>query len=112
MNFSELFKDSLIYSSKNFTRVLILSLLFLIPAILVLFPFLAVTFNQYIAFVGLSVFFMIIFVILTLIINGYYLDVVKDTIMNSDELPAFQWMKNLVNGFKVSVVQIIYCIYQ
>jgi uncharacterized protein DUF4013 len=110
MNFVELFKDSLYYPSKNLSRVIILGVLILIPSIFVIFPFLAGIFNQYVAFISLGIVSLILFIVFMFIVNGYYLEVIKDTVLNSETLPEFQWRENFIDGFKVFVVHFVYYI--
>jgi len=110
MEVIDIFKDSLIYPSKDWIKVLILGILMLVPVLFVVFPVLAVVFNQFIGAVILGMLFVIVFLILYLIVCGYSLSVIKETINDSEECPEFQWVKNLIDGIKYVVVSIAYSI--
>lgn len=108
MNVVDIFKDSLVYPSKNWGKLLILGLLMLIPVILAVFPVLAIAFGQLIGAAVLGIIALIIVLILYFIVYGYSLSVIKETIGGSEEFPEFQWVKNLIDGIKFFIVSIVY----
>jgi len=108
MNVVDIFKDSLVYPSKNWGKLLILGLLMLIPAIFAVFPVLALLFGQFLGAAVLGIIAFVIILILYLIIYGYSLSITKETIAGSEEFPEFEWVKNLIDGIKLFIVSIVY----
>jgi len=110
MEVIDIFKDSLVYPSKNWSKLLILGVLMLIPVFFLMVPLLAAVFNQFIGAAILGLICFIVFLILYLIVYGYSLSVIKETVNDSEEFPEFQWVKNLIDGIKYLVVSIVYSI--
>ena len=102
MEFGEIFSDALRYPISDYQKLLILGLLSVIiniPSILGQFGFR----NGIV-----SIIFIIVAIVLNLIIFGFTLNVIKNAINLDDEIPDFDWTKNLVDGLKYFVVGFVY----
>lgn len=110
MKMSELFKDSLKYPSTNWNNLLILGVLVLIANIIMVIPVFGISLNS-IGFTGIALTIVsIISLIINFIIQGYSLDITKETINKIDILPKLNLKENLVNGVKVFLITVVYFI--
>lgn len=110
MEITEIFKDSLTYPTKDWNKLLVLGVLFLIPLIIGLLIAFVTGTGDYTAIAIMGIIVFVVTFITSLIISGYSLSITNKTILNSDEIPIFDWVKNLVDGIKVAVLSIIYYI--
>ncbi len=113
MEIVELFKDSLIYPTKNWDKLVILGVLTLIMSIFTVLQSILVLFNIYLFEVIPSdiIFYLssILLLIITLIIYGYTLSITRKTIENPNEdAPDFDIVNNFVDGIKILILNIIY----
>ena len=110
MEITELFEDSLKYPIQDWVKLLILGALLLVPSILMALPIVAIVLRQAVAFWILSLIFIIVGIIILLIVSGYSLKVTRESILGVSDLPAFEWVKNIIDGLKLLVVEIAYYI--
>ncbi|OQD59603.1 hypothetical protein MBBAR_2c00510 [Methanobrevibacter arboriphilus JCM 13429 = DSM 1125] len=111
MEIIELFKDSLTYPTKDWNKLLIFGVLFIIAGIFGLLQALGIALGQYIAANILEIISAIIFIIVGLIIYGYTLSIVRTTVKDTDDpLPDFDWGKNFIDGIKLAILHIVYYI--
>ena len=80
MEIVELFKDSLTYPTKQWDKLLILGVLFLIMGVFAILQAFGIVLNQYIAADILGIISFILAVIITLIVYGYTLSIVRKTV--------------------------------
>lgn len=105
MEFSNLFKDSLKYPTKNLQTLIILGIILIFSNLKSIYEVFGGAPNQYL--IGLS---GIISIILGFLISGYLLSIIKDTIEESDIIPQFKWKNNFIMGIKCLILNIIYAI--
>lgn len=116
MNITEIFKDSLIYPTKDLNKLVTLGALMIIVVVLSIFTSVTILIRQFIASSILGVITAIIIIIVGLIYTGYSLSIIKKTIEsrniseNIESLPHFNWNKNIVDGIKVLILKIVYMI--
>ena len=105
MNLSEIFKESFSFSIQNWKKLLIIGVLLFIPS------FFGTLYHQYQnSNVILFVISAILAIIFGLIVEGYTLSVIGDTIKGSDLIPDITLKTNFIGGLKVLVVEIVYAI--
>ncbi len=113
MDITKLFKDALIYPTKDWGKLMILGLFMVIIAILAIVSGISIAMGQIAVSAILGTIMGILLVIIGLIYNGYSLSIISETIKNihnSDNLPDFNWSNNIVDGLKVLVLNILYMI--
>lgn len=105
MNLSEIFKESFSFSIQNWKKLLIIGVLLFIPS------FFGTLYQQY-QNSNVILFFIsaILAIIFGLIVEGYTLSVIGDTIKGSDLIPDITLKNNFIGGLKVLVVEIVYAI--
>ncbi|MDR0912258.1 MAG: DUF4013 domain-containing protein [Methanobrevibacter sp.] len=106
MNITELFKDALTYPIQDWTKFFVLGVFFVVVSLSqILSPFRIVS-NPIV-----NIICFILFVVVGLILLGYLLSVIKETISDpSAIIPNFDFVKNFISGIKVIIVAIIYMI--
>ena len=105
MNLSEIFKESFSFSIQNWKKLLIIGILLFIPS------FFGTLYQQYQSSnVILFAIAAILALIFGLIVEGYTLSVIGDTIKGSDLIPDIALKNNFIGGLKVLVVEIVYAI--
>ena len=104
MEFGEIFKNALKYPLSNPQMLLMIGVLFLIASLVAVLAQFGVYNNTF------SLIWSIIALIILLIIIGYSISVLKNGIELNDEIPAFNWAENFVNGIKAIVVAFVYMI--
>lgn len=105
MNLSEIFKESFSFSIQNWKKLLIIGVLLFIPS------FFGTLYQQYQSSnVILFAIAAILALIFGLIVEGYTLSVIGDTIKGSDLIPDIALKNNFIGGLKVLVVEIVYAI--
>lgn len=101
----ELFKEALIYPTKDYKALLIFGVIFLVANLSSVFAAWGIDMN--ITVIGLL---GLISLILYFITEGYILSILKETISYNDEIPALNLVENFVDGLKLLVVEIVYYI--
>lgn len=104
MEFGEIFTNALKYPFSEYEKLLILGVVLLVssvPAILAMFGFYNSTF---------STVWSIISIIIGILTLGYGLSVKRESISLNDEIPAFDWVNNIVDGIKSFIVTFVYYI--
>jgi len=114
MEVIELFKDSLKYPIKDWNKLLIFGVLFLIAGIYSVLQSISqfISFNTMVLMVLgiITIVFTLLSIIIYLIISGYSLSITRKTIALEEEIPEFEWVKNIIDGLKVFVLDIVYYI--
>ena len=109
MKILELYKDSLAYPTKDIDKLLTLGVLFFLDGIISLLPSITIALNQILTTQILYFISNIVGIILILIIGGYTLSIVKNTIVNSP-IPSIKLIRNITDGIKIFIISIIYYI--
>ena len=102
MEFGEIFSNALKYPISDYQKLLILGVLFVVINL----PNVLLGFNIHSR--ELSLVWIVVSLVLNLIVLGYGLSVIKGAIELNDEIPDFDWVKNLVDGVKSFLVMFIY----
>lgn len=111
MDIIELFKDSLIYPTKEWDKLLIFGVLLIIMSIFSILEIFGIRLSSYIGGSVLTIISAILAIIISLIIYGYTLSITRKTINNVEgDVPAFDWLNNIVDGLKIVVLRIVYYI--
>lgn len=112
MEILDIIKESFIFPSKNLEKLAIYIVLMFVMGLLIgggiVLAVLSIDNEMILAVVGFILF--IIGIILSFIIAGYQLGILKSGIDQVDEAPSFDWKNDLINGIKVLVVNIVYFI--
>lgn len=104
MEFGEIFSNSLKYPLSNPQVLIILGVICLVGG-------LSSVFTQFgVRNTALSLILSIVSLLVSFFLFGYALTIIKYGIERNDELPAFDWVKNFVDGIKVFVVSFVYMI--
>ena len=101
----DLFKEALVYPTKDYKALLIFGVIFLLANLTSVFA--AWEFEVNATLIAL---FGLISLILYFVTEGYILSVLKESINFKDEIPALNIGDNFVDGLKLLVVQIVYYI--
>ena len=104
MEFGEIFTNALKYPISDYPKLLILGVVLLIssvPAILAMFGFYNSTFTAV---------WSIISIVIGILTLGYGLSVKRESISLNDEIPAFDWVNNIIDGVKSFIVTFVYYI--
>ena len=121
MEITKLFEDSLAYPTKDWNKLLkfgALIVIMIIVSILGSFGFALSHLNVDMLMSGVNITLailsilstVIVLVIFGLIISGYNLNIIKNTINNVESVPELNLAKNFVDGFKVVILGIVYSI--
>lgn len=102
MEIGEIFKDSLKCPAKNWKMVLIIGVLYIVSNISSIFHLGQNTI--------LGIVFGIISIIVGLIIGGYGISIIKNSIDNKNEIPSLDPVDNIINGIKFLVTSFVYYI--
>ena len=107
MEYSKVFKDAFLYPTKNWKIFILLGVLAIIINL-----FWQVNLNILsTGYVTIGVLLVTIAImIIYIFIQGYNLDIIRETIHHSDELPAIDFTKNLLDGVRVFIISIVYFI--
>ena len=112
MEILDIIKDSFIFPTNNLEKLAIYIVLTFVVGFFivggVLLTALGIAETTYLAILGIIL--VILGIILSLIISGYQLGIMKSGIDLDDEAPSFDWKKDLIDGIKVLVVSIVYFI--
>lgn len=103
MSLTKIFKDSVNYPFRDWSKLIILGVLIFIPTLL------AALTRQ---FPGIALEFItgIFMLLISFTVEGYIVSVIKDTIEGSNAIPDFDWDRNFTSGLKLFVVEIIYMV--
>lgn len=104
MKLGEIFGDALKYPISNPQALVIVGVIFLIANLTTLLAQFGVRNSAF------ATIWAIVALIVSILLVGYGLSVLKNAIDLDDGIPSFDWMKNFVDGIKSLVVQIIYMI--
>lgn len=104
MQLGEIFSDALKYPFNDYTKWLILGVLFIICSL----GSILTQFRVYNSI--LSIILVIVSIIVTIIVLGYALSVLRNGIELSDEIPDFDWTNNFMDGIKYVIVSFVYFI--
>ncbi|MCL2156606.1 MAG: DUF4013 domain-containing protein [Methanobrevibacter sp.] len=111
MKVVKLFEDALIYPTKEWKKLLILGIFFLIMGIFNILTLFGIPLKNYLDINVLNIISLILIMIISLIISGYTLSITRSTINNVERsVPEFEWVKNIIDGIKVIILTIIYYI--
>lgn len=102
VNLTRIFKDSLKYPLNDLKVLLILGV------VIVASTFVTSFFDLYNPHLAVEVVGLIISVMISLVVVGYFLTVIKESAELSDIIPKFDSKKNLIGGLKVLILSIIY----
>lgn len=102
MNVVDIISDSIRYPFSDITKFLIVAVIALLAGLSSLSEPLGIN-NFFLVMI-----FAIISIIFSLILSGYGLDIIRNGIVGSDEIPAVDFMKNLIDGIKVLIISLVY----
>lgn len=102
---TDLFKEALVYPLSNIVTLIILGVLLTVSK----FPNVLSSFGVDVDFQLIIIFALISFIV-SLFMDGYSLAVIKDAVDFNVSMPAFDIMKNFIDGVKVWVLKILYYI--
>ena len=99
------FKEALVYPTKDYKALLILGVIFIFTGLSSIAAAWQIELNA----TTLSIFGLISFIV-SFIIQGYIISVMRESINLNDEIPALDIANNFVDGIKYLVVEIVYYI--
>ncbi|MDR2966975.1 MAG: DUF4013 domain-containing protein [Methanobacteriaceae archaeon] len=105
-----LFKDALKYPMKGWNKLLILGVLILISRVDKVIISFGIHINSISTLLAVTIIFGLIALIMSFFLSGYSLSIIKKTINLENDMPEFEWVKNLVDGIKRFVLNIVYLI--
>ncbi|WP_458455478.1 DUF4013 domain-containing protein [Methanobrevibacter sp.] len=112
MEIMDIIKEAFIFPSKNLEKLAIYIVLMFVLSLLIVGGVFLTAFSfvdqSYLAIVGVILF--ILGIILSFIVSGYQLGILKSGIDQVDEAPSFDWKNDLINGIKLLIVSIVYFI--
>ena len=115
MDMVELFKNSFKYPLKDANKLLFLGAVFIIggllTAILGIFN-IALTFditsNYFLATRIAGIAMLIILFIISAIISGYGISIIRKTLFHPEKVPSIELSKNLLSGLKLAILSLVY----
>ena len=112
MEIMEIIKEAFIFPSQNLEKLAIYIVLTFAVGILFVGGIItgAVGFMNSSAYLVLTVILFILGIVVSLIITGYQIDLLKAGIDHDELAPAFDWKNNLITGIMMLVVSIVYFI--
>lgn len=113
MEIREIIKDSIFYPTKSIKSSWIFMILALFVGIIAVMPFnveISVGNMGTAIKVGLMVLIFLFSLVLFLLTQGYSLDILKESILRSDETPKFNVSRQLSNSRKILIVNVVYFI--
>ena len=114
MNISEIISDALVYPFNNIKALVIYIILGIIAGIVAGSTIVAmaagIAANNALAAAGTGIIGLIIALIISFVISGYGLDLIKYGINRDAGSPGLDFMRQFVNGVKLLVVNIVYFI--
>jgi hypothetical protein len=110
MEVINLFKEALTYPTKDLNKVLLLGVLFVITGLVSILQVFGLSLGNNSTASIITTIFGIISIIVTLFIYGYGLNITRKTIALEAEIPDFNWAKDIVDGIKLLILEIVYYI--
>ena len=104
MKLGEIFGDALKYPISNPQSLIIVGVIFLIANLTTLLAQFGVRNSAF------ATIWTIVALVVSLLLVGYGLSILKNAIDLGDDIPSFDWMNNFIDGIKVLVVQVVYMI--
>ena len=104
MKLGEIFGDALKYPISNPQSLIIVGVIFLIANLTTLLAQFGVRNSAF------ATIWAIVALIVSILLVGYGLSILKNAIDLGDDIPSFDWMNNFIDGIKVLVVQVVYMI--
>jgi len=114
MNVTGLFSDSFTYPFRDANKFLFLGAVFIVGALLTIIPVFVsavVSINVGMSLLLAKITFIVMGIILfviSVIISGYGIRVIRKTLLNPDMVPSFDLGKNLISGFKFTLLSVVY----
>lgn len=112
MEIIDIIKEAFIFPSQNLEKLAIYIALIFVMGILAVggvFTGVFAVVNNSLYFI-LTAILVIVAILVSFIISGYQIGIVKSGIDQVDDAPSFDWLNDLVTGIKVLVVSIVYFI--
>lgn len=113
MEIMDIIKEAFLFPSQNLEKLAIYIIITFVVGILIGGGVILTAFGAYAgeyAYVILSFILIILGIIVSFIISGYQLGILKSGIDQVPEAPSFDWKNDLINGVKMLVVSIVYFI--
>lgn len=114
MELMEIISDALVYPFHNIKALIIYLILGIILGIVLAGTFAAISAGTAVsniaAAIGSGIIGIIIAAVLSFAISGYQLDIIKFGIDRSSDAPGLDFVRQFINGFKYTIVQIVYFI--
>lgn len=111
MEILDIIKEGFIFPSQNLDKVAIYLVVTLVVGLLAvtgIFSFVISLIDQQISALGIIL--CILGILVSFIISGYQLGLLKSGIDQDPEAPSFDWVKDFINGIKLLIVNIVYFI--
>ena len=112
MEIIDIIKEAFIFPSQNLEKLAIYIALMFVMGILAVggvFTGVFAVVNNSLYFI-LTAILVIVAILVSFIISGYQIGIVKSGIDQVDDAPSFDWLNDLVTGIKLLVVSIVYFI--
>ncbi|RBQ22390.1 hypothetical protein ALNOE001_21370 [Candidatus Methanobinarius endosymbioticus] len=111
MEIVELFKDALTYPIKEWNKLLLFGVLFVVMSIFSILQVFGLALTNYAAVGIVGIISFVVTFVFTMLIFGYILSIIRKTINNvSGDVPKIDLATNFVDGLKVLVLYIVYYI--
>lgn len=114
MDVTEIIGDAIVYPAKNIRSLIIYVIIGIVTALLgglsLLGMMASASGNNVLAAGGLGFIGILIFILGSLLISGYGLDIVKYGIERREDGPGIDLVRQIVNAIKVVIVSIVYYI--
>lgn len=107
MEVVKLFKEALSYPTKDWNKLLILAVLIFVSGIFGILINLIPVFKP-MEIIIITLLTIIISIVVSFFVSGYGLSITRKTIDLEEEIPEFEWGKNLIDGIKVFILDIVY----
>ncbi|MDO5859151.1 DUF4013 domain-containing protein [Methanobrevibacter sp.] len=112
MEIMDIIKEAFIFPSQNLEKLVIYILLTFVMGIVIAGGIVAGVFGAYydVAYLAITAILAVVALIISLIISGYQVGILKSGIDKVDDAPSFDWKNDLVTGILLLVVSIVYFI--
>ena len=113
MEIMDIIKEAFLFPSQNLEKLAIYIVITFVVGILIGGGVILTAFGAYAGefiYVILSVILIILGIIVSFIISGYQLGILKSGIDQVPEAPSFDWKNDMINGVKMLIVSIVYFI--
>ncbi|MGL6297694.1 MAG: DUF4013 domain-containing protein [Methanobacteriaceae archaeon] len=108
MEIGEIFKDSFNYPTQDWKKLLTIGVVYLVCVLLIAAGFVSMVIMANETGLALFIIFLILGIVGSIVISGYNLDIVRNTVNNSSEIPELNIKANLIDGIKLAIVSFIY----